>query len=139
MRTSRGSFYIHELLSIVPPLNSFFPLVFFLFYEFNDHFSWDRRSYRLLVIKNSSENFEIFHVVNVHYILYNTVNLFTMIWNVYYILIKILRIIFVTWYYILRIYYKLRIWRDENVWWLTSTEKLIAFYKYLIFHVIASQ
>lgn len=72
MRTSRGSFYIHELLSIVPPLNSFFPLVFFLFYEFNDHFSWDRRSYRLLVIKDSSENFEIFHVVNVHYILYNT-------------------------------------------------------------------
>lgn len=129
MRTSRGSFYIHELLSIVLPLNSFFPLVFFLFYEFNDHFSWDRGSYRLSIIEDSSENFEIFHVVN---ILYNTVNFFTMIWNVYYILIKILRIIFVTWY-------KLRIWRDENVWWLTSTEKLMAFYKYLIFHVIAVQ
>lgn len=129
MRTSRGSFYIHELLSIVLPLNSFFPLVFFLFYEFNDHFSWDRGSYRLSIIEDSSENFEIFHVVS---ILYNTVNFFTMIWNVYYILIKILRIIFVTWY-------KLRIWRDENVWWLTSTEKLMAFYKYLIFHVIAVQ
>lgn len=129
MRTSRGSFYIHELLSIVLSLNSFFPLVFFLFYEFNDHFSWDRGSYRLLIIEDSSENFEIFHVVS---ILYNTVNFFTMIWNVYYILIKILRIIFVTWY-------KLRIWRDENVWWLTSTEKLMAFYKYLIFHVIGVQ
>lgn len=129
MRTSRGSFYIHELLSIVLSLNSFFPLVFFLFYEFNDHFSWDRGSYRLSIIEDSSENFEIFHVVS---ILYNTVNFFTMIWNVYYILIKILRIIFVTWY-------KLRIWRDENVWWLTSTEKLMAFYKYLIFHVIAVQ
>lgn len=129
MRTSRGSFYIHELLSIVLPLNSFFPLVFFLFYEFNDHFSWDRGSYRLSIIEDSSENFEIFHVVN---ILYNTVNFFTMIWNAYYILIMILRIIFVTWY-------KLRIWRDKNVWRLTSTEKLMAFYKYLIFHVIAVQ
>lgn len=76
MRTSRGSFYIHELLSIVLSLNSFFPLVFFLFYEFNDHFSWDRGSYRLLIIEDSSENFEIFHVVS---ILYNTVNFFTMI------------------------------------------------------------
>lgn len=132
MRTSRGSFYIHELLSIVLPLNSFFPLVFFLFYEFNDHFSWDRGSYRLSIIEDSSENFEIFHVVNIHCILYDIVNFFTMIWNVYYILIKILRIIFVTWY-------KLRIWRDENVWRLTSTEKLMAFYKYLIFHVIAVQ